>query len=310
MDHCATPPGTGAGGYPAVPLDALDAADAAFRLLAAGPQPLALHASHLAEGLPDRQVPLDELRVLLLHPATSARARNRVWAELVRRARTGDPAWVIGLTGIALPGLRRAAASLAGAYRGDPADLQSEVLTGFLAAMRGLDLDDLEAIPLASRLCWAAWRAGQALACADAGYAARRRSLSLWRDGPDLPWGHPDFVLAAAVRRGILTPGQAELIGRNRLEGIPLSQIAAETGISHAALCNRRKRAEKAVTDAIRNGLLSDLPAARVKKAAGNRISVSAGVTRPPAHPGRAGGPRAGAAAPADIPPPSRPGRR
>ena len=118
MDHHATPPGAattaGTGRYPAGPLDALDAADAAFRLLAAGPQPLAVHASQLAEGLPDRPVPLDELRVLLLHPATSARARNRVWAGLVRRARTGDPAWVIGLTGIAMPGLRRAVASLTG----------------------------------------------------------------------------------------------------------------------------------------------------------------------------------------------------
>ena len=93
---------------------------------------------------------LDELRVLLLHPAIGARAR------------TGDPAWVIGLTGIALPGLRRAVASLASAYRGDPADLQTEVLTGFLAALRGLALDDLEFVPLASRLCWAASRAGQA----------------------------------------------------------------------------------------------------------------------------------------------------
>ena len=49
MDHHATPPGAataaGTGRYPAGPLDALDAADAAFRLLAAGPQPLAVHAS-------------------------------------------------------------------------------------------------------------------------------------------------------------------------------------------------------------------------------------------------------------------------
>ena len=150
--------------------------------------------------------------MLLLHPATSARARNQVWAELVRRARTGDPAWVVGLTGVAMPGLRRAAASLAAAYRGDPADLQTEVLTGFLAAVRALDPDDLDRVPLASRLCWAAWRAGQALAYADAGYASRRRDLAEWRDGPDLPWGHPDFVLAAAVRRGVLTrrPGRAD----------------------------------------------------------------------------------------------------
>ncbi len=75
---------------------------------------------------------------------------------------------------------------------------------------------------------------------------------------PGMPWGHPDFVLAAAVRKGVLTPAQAGLIGRNRLEGVPLAQIAAEQGNSHAALCNRRKRAEKALTDAIRNGLLAD----------------------------------------------------
>ena len=148
-----------------------DAADAAFRLLCAGPQPLALHAAKVAAGLPDRPVPLDELRVLLLHPSTSARARNQVWAELVRRARAGDPAWTVGLAGIAMPGLRRAVGSLAAAWRGDPADLQAEVLTGFLAAVRALDPDDLESVPLASRLCWAAWRAGQQHAYADAGWA-------------------------------------------------------------------------------------------------------------------------------------------
>jgi hypothetical protein len=247
MDHHHTPPPAArptARRSASGTLDALDSVDAAFRLLTCGPQPLAVHAAQLAQGLPDRLVPLDELRVLLLHPATSARARNLVWAELVRRARAGEPAWVIGLTGVALPGLRRAVASLSTAYRGDPADLQSEVLAGFLAALRALDLDDLESVPLASRLCWAAWRAGQALACADAGYAARRRSLGAWHDGPQAPWGHPDFVLAAAVRKGVLTGEQAELIGRNRLERVPLSQIAAERGISHTALCNRRKRAE------------------------------------------------------------------
>ena len=259
MDHRHTHPATtrAAGRSVSGALEALDAVDAAFRLLTSGPQPLAVHAARLAGGLPDRLVPLDELRVMLLHPSTSGRARNLVWAELVRRARAGDPAWVIGLTGVALPGLRRAVASLAGVCRGEAADLQSEVLAGFLAALRALDLDDLESVPLASRLCWAAWRAGKALAFADAGYAARRRSLGAWHDGPELPWGHPDFVLAAAVRKGVLTRSQAQLIGRNRLEGVPLSQIAAELGISHSALCNRRKRAEKAITEAIRGGLLA-----------------------------------------------------
>jgi hypothetical protein len=244
-DHSASP-------------EPFDAAETAFRLLCAGPDPLALHASTIAAGLPDRPVPLNELRVLLLHPATGTVARNRVWAELVRRARAGEPAWVIGLTGIAMPGLRRAAGSLAASWRGDPADLQAEVLTGFLAAVRALDPDDLDQVPLASRLCWAAWRAGQETVLADAGWASRRRDLAEWRDGPGRPWGHPDLVLSAAVRQGILTAGQAELIGRNRLEGVPLSQIAAETGISHSALCNRRRKAEKAITDAIAHGFSAD----------------------------------------------------
>jgi hypothetical protein len=238
-------------------LTPLDALEAAFRRLAAGPQPLALHASRLAAGLPDRPVPIDELRVLLLHPATSSAARNAVWAELVRRARGGDPAWTIALAGIALPGLRRAVACLTPAHRGDPFDLQAEVLTGFLAEMRALDLADLESVPLASRLCWAARRAGEKLARDGAAWADRRRDLDGHDRAPAVPQGgHPDFVLAAAVRNGILTRGQAELIGRSRLEGIPLSQIAAETGISHSALCNRRKRAETAIANAIAQGLL------------------------------------------------------
>ena len=113
-------------------------------------------------------------------------------------------------------------------------------------------------MPLASRLCWAARRAGEQLAFADAAWAARRSDLDDRGDAPDLPWGHPDLVLAAAVRRGVLTAGQAELIGRNRLEGVPLSQIAAETGTSHSALCNRRKRAETAIAAAIAAGELTE----------------------------------------------------
>ena len=253
------PPAALASAGPGCTLSPLDSADAAFRALTTGPQPLALNAAALAPGLPDRLVPLDELRALLLHPATGARARNKVWAELVRRARSGSPAWVVGLVGVALPGLRRSAATLSASYRGDPADLQVEVLTGFLAAMRALDPDDLDQVPLASRLCWAAWRAGQALAFADARYAISRRDLDDSYDAPCMPWGHPDFVLAAAVARGILTPAQAQLIGRNRLEGVPLARIASELGISHSALCNRRKRAEKTITEAIRDGQLSDI---------------------------------------------------
>jgi hypothetical protein len=241
---------------------ALDAAQDAFEMLTAGPAPLAVHAARLAPGLPDRMVALDELRAILLHPATSTRQRNLVWAELVRRARTGGPEWMVGLAGVAMPGLRRAEASLALAWRCGREDLQAEILTGFLAAVAALDLDRLEVVPLASRLCWAAFRAGHAHARAEAGHAARRRDLSCQPSGeqepgdrPALPWGHPDLVLAAAVRAGVLTPAQADLIGRSRLEGVRMAVIAAERSVSHPSLCNQRRRAETRLAAAIRNGL-------------------------------------------------------
>ena len=228
----------------------------AFRLLVSGPQPLALHAAGLAEGLPDRLVPLDEITVLLLRPGVSAAARNKVWAELVRRARTGSPAWMVGLAGVALPGLTRAVGDLAAAYHGDNRDLQTEVLTGFLQAVRGLDPDDLDDIPLASHLMWAAFRAGRALACADAAWAGRRRDLDESWQPPPRPAGHPDFVLAAAVRRGVITAADAQLIGASRLERIPLSRLAAATGRRHDSLCRRRAKAEKRLTRAISAGEL------------------------------------------------------
>jgi hypothetical protein len=236
---------------------ALDAADAAFAFLVTGPRPLALNPARCWPGLPDRMVPLGELKALLLHPSVGPVARNKVWAELICRARAGSPAWTVGLVGVAMPGLRRATASLAAAYHGQAADLEGEVLTGFLAAMRALDLDDLDRVPLASRLCWAAWRAGRASAYADAAWAARRRGLPEGCSRPVPPWGHPDFVLAAAARAGILTRAEAALIGRNRLEHVPLSRIAAETGIGHTALCNRRARAERKIAAAIRSGELA-----------------------------------------------------
>ena len=290
-DHSASP-------------EPFDAADAAFRLLCAGPQPLAVHASKIAAGLPDRPVPLDELRVLLLHPSTGARARNQVWAELVRRARAGDPAWVIGLAGIAMPGLRRAAGSLAAAYRGDPADLQAEVLTGFLAAVHALDPDDLESVPLASRLCWAAWRAGQQHACADAGWASPppRPGRVARRPGPALgapglrarrrrppgdphPRPGPSHRPEPARRRPAVADRR-----RDRDQPFRPVQPAEKGRESH-----RRRHQER-----IPRGLISP---ARVKKGAGNRISVDAGVSRPGPN-SRGGRPaRRGAAAAADSRP-------
>jgi hypothetical protein len=68
----------------------------------------------------------------------------------------------------------------------------------------------------------------------------------------------PDFVLAAAVRAGVLSAADAELIGVSRLEGVPLAQIARQHGLRHSTLCMRCKRAEQKIAAATRNGDLEN----------------------------------------------------
>src|SRR5579875_1632352 len=84
-----------------------DTLEKAFDLLVSGPRPLALDGTGIA-GLPDRPIPLDELKARLLHPSTPFPARDVIVGELVSRAKAQGGAWTIGVAGVLLPGLRRA----------------------------------------------------------------------------------------------------------------------------------------------------------------------------------------------------------
>src|ERR1700761_5452187 len=85
--------------------------DDAFAALSAEPRPHTFDASTVA-GLPDRAIPLMELRTRLLHPSTSYATRDAVIARLVVAAHDDGGAATIALAGMLLPGLRRAAYSL------------------------------------------------------------------------------------------------------------------------------------------------------------------------------------------------------
>jgi hypothetical protein len=75
------------------PSSPLDAADRAFNLLVQPPTHVGFDGRSFA-GLPDRILPLDELRTLLLARQTSVEIRDAVWRELVTRARRdGPPGW-------------------------------------------------------------------------------------------------------------------------------------------------------------------------------------------------------------------------
>jgi hypothetical protein len=74
-------------------LSPLEAADAAFRELVAGPDPLTVDGSAIGHELPARALRLDELKPLLLSVTTPYDARDAVVAEILRRARAGDERW-------------------------------------------------------------------------------------------------------------------------------------------------------------------------------------------------------------------------
>ena len=222
----------------------LDVLDAAFAVLVTGPQPLALDGAALGHGLPRRAIGLGELKSILLHPSTGYPAREAAWAQLVSRARTAGPAWVVGAAGVALPGLRRVAARLVADYPGiDPVEADAEVLTGFLEALAHLDATTGH---LPGRLCWAAYRAGR-VACRAEAAAAGRRAPAVFSTAPPRPWGHPDLVLAEAVAAGVIEPFHAELISATRLGGVYLPALAARLGADPHSLRRRRQRAEARV---------------------------------------------------------------
>ncbi len=287
--------------WPASPLQAVDIA---FTMLTRPPTPLALDctALDLPEGsgdgpdpvtdggdvLPTGRVPLPVQRDwMLTHPRAYA-ARDAVWRELVRRARAGDPAWVIAAAGMALPALVRLAGRLATGYHGDPADLDAELLTGFLAALR--DRVDLAGSGLYAKLCYAAWRAGRAARLADQAYLPVDDLDTARGREPRRPYGHPDLLVARAAALGVIDPADAELFIEVRLAHRAVEPLAAAAGLSPDALRMRVARASARLADALACGLLSGVvsphTAEQLAAQATHRASTRTGKASTPARPG------------------------
>ncbi|MEU8146763.1 hypothetical protein [Nonomuraea sp. NPDC048901] len=137
----------------------LDVVEHAFQLVTCAPDGLALDGRALGDELPARQIPLTELRDLLISRTLCDATCDVVWRELVIRARGDDRQWLVGAVGVAVPALRRIAGWLR-LYLGaqDSADIDSEILTAFLTAVRNIDLTRPDILP---RMCAAARQAGE-----------------------------------------------------------------------------------------------------------------------------------------------------
>jgi hypothetical protein len=222
----------------------LDLLDRSFRLLVCEPAPLELDGRAVGHGLPARPITLDVLRSLLLHPSVGFDARDAALTWLVQRAQGEGGAWLVGLAGVLLPGIGRRVYPLCRAFPRLAHDLEAEALAGLLQAVRGWRLGEDR---VASRLVWAAARGAHRLLRREATLQDREASVGLRLEPPPRPPAHGDLLLAQAVRAGVLSPVDAELIAVTRVEEVPLRQLAACWGVGYDALRKRRYRAEAAL---------------------------------------------------------------
>lgn len=208
----------------------LDLVEHHFATLTGGARPLSLDGDRLHCGLPHRPVPLDELRRRLLKPGISPLTKNAAWAEIVRKAHAQPDPWVMAAAGMLIPGLKRIGGKLSGQFRGDRCDLDSEILEGFINA---LHCADPRSPKLYGQFYWAALRRGHK-ACEREDLSRQHVELTdQTRHGPvRARAGNPDLVLAKALREGVVTARQADLVCTVYLDHARRIHIASRLGLN------------------------------------------------------------------------------
>lgn len=277
----------------------LDAVDTAFAALTSETDPLSLDLGALADSFgDDSDVPrgviaLPALRRWLLDHPSAYTVRDIVWRVLIHRARIEGPAWVVAATALAMPALRRYAGQLRAGWAGDAYDLDAEILTGFLAALR--DRVDLAKPAPYAALCKAAWRAGHELRRRDGAEAIPVDDVEHLTGPrtPKRPYGHPDLLVRRAVELGIIDACDEQPYIDLRLGRRAIEPIAARLGLQVDTLRRRVERIDTRIAEALVAGLLTDVASAEVRheltRAAQRRQSIRAGrADAPPAPVARA----------------------
>ena len=250
------------------PVSPLAGLGRSFDLVVAPPAPYAIDGSTFP-GVPEGPVGAHRLRGLLLSRQVTPPVRDAVWRDLVVRSRRPAPegqVWTVIAAGVALPGLTAAAGALCRGWHGETADIDAEVLAGFVTRLKTLDLTGPRVV---GRLIDAGVRAGRR-ARALAGDRDAIRVESAWSTPPAHPWDHPDWVLARAVRAGVLDRTEARLIGATRLEDQTLAEAAAALGVDPELAADWRRRAESRLAQAVLAGEL-DTARTATPRASGER---------------------------------------
>lgn len=227
----------------------LDTARIAFGWLVTGPEPLGVDGCEF-DGLPDRHVPLDELRDWLMRTEVPGRVRDAIWICLVEQSRREGGAWTVACVGMAMPSLASRARWLGARYRGERADVHAALLAGFVRALATIDLADPGVM---MRLIWRAWEDGKAALAESLNAPLPVDTVEFHSTAPRPPYGHPDLVLARAVGDGVLTPTEAELISATRLGDVPMAEWTQARGVALKTGFKARDRAEDRLVSWLRD---------------------------------------------------------
>lgn len=214
----------------------LDVVDEQFRMLSQQPDQVMVDGASLHPCLPQRPIALEELRRSLVDNPDQ-QLKDKVWAHLVRLTRLQEDPWTIVAIGMMIPGLRRIAAKFGPCFPGDQRDLEQEIFAAFLIALKRADPNQC-GLPThlygrTMRHVHKAWRSE---------LRQTRKTVDVDDQDIECPYGgNPDLALAQAVREGVVTTDQADLIC-----GVHLDCTRRDLVIRALGLPRRRVRQELA----------------------------------------------------------------
>jgi hypothetical protein len=134
--------------------DVFEAIEAEGASLAADSN-LQLDVGPCTPGVPSKAITIGDARRLVNDPAVPDPVRDEIWASLVRRAQAAPRRWEQIAIWMMLPRLRGITGRLRRIWRNDVQDIRSEVLVGFIEAVR--QADPIQP-GIGARLWWNAYR--------------------------------------------------------------------------------------------------------------------------------------------------------